>query len=202
MDVMTEFGIKPALSGEDYILAVDLEITPVKLPVVSAAALADKAVPLRRWYVPDIIPSRTVTMLSGDGGGSRPRPTTGRRRRCRTKYLGTPATTGRDPYLPFGGGYLDELMGPRSIAEAAGDRRRPGRPAHVPLAGWSRLGAPDQRPAQSAPRSSGRPDGSRGEDKTPRRRPRHFGRRVRRQRNIPPGGVSVHKHLARAGDRV
>jgi RecA-family ATPase len=35
---------------------------------ICAAALDGRPVPPRRWHVPDIVPARTVTMLSGDGG--------------------------------------------------------------------------------------------------------------------------------------
>jgi RecA-family ATPase len=38
-----------------------------ELPVISADALADKEVPPRSWLVRDMIPDRTVTMVSGDG---------------------------------------------------------------------------------------------------------------------------------------
>ena len=38
------------------------------LPVVCAASLADKDVPRRSWIVQDMIPDRTVTLVSGDGG--------------------------------------------------------------------------------------------------------------------------------------
>jgi RecA-family ATPase len=40
----------------------------VELPVISAASFAGKDVPLRRWIVPDMIPDRSVTQVSGDGG--------------------------------------------------------------------------------------------------------------------------------------
>ena len=38
------------------------------LPVVCAASLAGKDVPRRQWIVQDMIPDRTVTLVSGDGG--------------------------------------------------------------------------------------------------------------------------------------
>jgi RecA-family ATPase len=38
------------------------------LPVVCAASLAGKDVPHRSWIVQDMIPDRTVTLVSGDGG--------------------------------------------------------------------------------------------------------------------------------------
>jgi RecA-family ATPase len=38
-----------------------------ELPIISADTLADKEVPPRSWLVPDMIPDRTVTMVSGDG---------------------------------------------------------------------------------------------------------------------------------------
>ena len=38
------------------------------LPVVCAASLAGKDVPHRSWTVQDMIPDRTVTLVSGDGG--------------------------------------------------------------------------------------------------------------------------------------
>ena len=38
------------------------------LPLVAASSLADKAIPARAWHVRDLIPGRTVTVLSGDGG--------------------------------------------------------------------------------------------------------------------------------------
>jgi RecA-family ATPase len=38
------------------------------LKIVSAATLANKPVPERVWHVPDLIPARTVTNISGDGG--------------------------------------------------------------------------------------------------------------------------------------
>ena len=34
----------------------------------SAATLAGKAVPPREWLVPDLVPSKTVTLFGGDGG--------------------------------------------------------------------------------------------------------------------------------------
>jgi RecA-family ATPase len=36
--------------------------------VVSAASFAGTAAPSRLWHVPDLVPSGTVTLLSGDGG--------------------------------------------------------------------------------------------------------------------------------------
>ena len=39
-----------------------------ELPLVTAAALANKPAPPRRWHVPDIIPGKQVTELGGDGG--------------------------------------------------------------------------------------------------------------------------------------
>lgn len=41
---------------------------PSALPITVAADLAGKPVPERAWLVPDWIPSRQVTLLSGDGG--------------------------------------------------------------------------------------------------------------------------------------
>jgi RecA-family ATPase len=41
------------------------------LPVISAAAFAGIAPPERRWIVKDMIPDRTVTIVSGDGGGGK-----------------------------------------------------------------------------------------------------------------------------------
>jgi RecA-family ATPase len=38
------------------------------LPTLSAASLADKPVPQRGWIVQDMIPDKTVTLVSGDGG--------------------------------------------------------------------------------------------------------------------------------------
>ena len=38
------------------------------LPVVSAASFAGKTAPPRPWHVPAVIPSRQVTLLTGDGG--------------------------------------------------------------------------------------------------------------------------------------
>ena len=43
----------------------------VELRVVSAASFAGVAPPERRWVVKDMIPDRTVTILSGDGGGGK-----------------------------------------------------------------------------------------------------------------------------------
>ena len=40
----------------------------VELPMVSAASFAGKPVPERRWIVLDMIPDKTVTLVSGDGG--------------------------------------------------------------------------------------------------------------------------------------
>lgn len=42
--------------------------TAAKLPVVSASTFAGTPVPPRRWIVPGMIPDRTVTAVSGDGG--------------------------------------------------------------------------------------------------------------------------------------
>ena len=42
-----------------------------ELPVISAASFAGVAPPERRWIVKDMIPDRTVTILSGDGGGGK-----------------------------------------------------------------------------------------------------------------------------------
>jgi RecA-family ATPase len=41
---------------------------PVPLKIISAASLANAVIPAREWLVPELIPNRTVTMLSGDGG--------------------------------------------------------------------------------------------------------------------------------------
>lgn len=38
------------------------------LPLFTADSLAGKPVPPRRWLVPDLIPARNVTLLSGNGG--------------------------------------------------------------------------------------------------------------------------------------
>jgi len=38
------------------------------LDITIAASLADKPVPERQWAVAEWIPSRQVTLLSGDGG--------------------------------------------------------------------------------------------------------------------------------------
>jgi RecA-family ATPase len=43
----------------------------VELPVISAAAFAGVEPPERRWIVKDMIPDRTVTIVSGDGGGGK-----------------------------------------------------------------------------------------------------------------------------------
>jgi Mrp family chromosome partitioning ATPase len=40
----------------------------ISLPVISAASLAGKEVPARWWIIPGMIPDRTVTIVSGDGG--------------------------------------------------------------------------------------------------------------------------------------
>jgi RecA-family ATPase len=42
-----------------------------ELPVISAAAFAGVDPPERRWIVKDMIPDRTVTIVSGDGGGGK-----------------------------------------------------------------------------------------------------------------------------------
>ena len=39
-----------------------------ELPILAGDSLAGLEIPLRRWIVQDLIPDRTVTMLSGDGG--------------------------------------------------------------------------------------------------------------------------------------
>ena len=44
------------------------KLTPIELPVVSAASFAGKPVPVRRWFVPGLIPSGVVTLFAGDGG--------------------------------------------------------------------------------------------------------------------------------------
>lgn len=41
---------------------------PAPLDPICAAALDGQPVPTRQWHVPDIVPARTVTILSGDGG--------------------------------------------------------------------------------------------------------------------------------------
>lgn len=38
------------------------------LPLFNASALAGKPIPPRAWLVPDLVPARTVTLLSGNGG--------------------------------------------------------------------------------------------------------------------------------------
>ncbi|WP_165603152.1 AAA family ATPase [Devosia elaeis] len=38
------------------------------LPVLDLASLDGRPVPERAWFIPDLIPSRNVTLLSGDGG--------------------------------------------------------------------------------------------------------------------------------------
>jgi RecA-family ATPase len=43
----------------------------VDLPVISAAAFAGVEPPERLWIVKDMIPDRTVTIVSGDGGGGK-----------------------------------------------------------------------------------------------------------------------------------
>jgi RecA-family ATPase len=52
----------PPPPGEGEVEAI------AELPWFSAAELADKPVPPRGWYVRDVIPDRTVTLLGGDGG--------------------------------------------------------------------------------------------------------------------------------------
>ena len=42
--------------------------TGPKIEILDPIAWQDKPVPERRWLVPDMIPMRNVTMLSGDGG--------------------------------------------------------------------------------------------------------------------------------------
>lgn len=41
---------------------------PEPLPLISAASFEGKAKPARRFLVPDLLPERNVTILSGDGG--------------------------------------------------------------------------------------------------------------------------------------
>ena len=43
----------------------------IKMEFVSAASLAEKAVPRQRWHVPDLIPASNVTILSGDGSAGK-----------------------------------------------------------------------------------------------------------------------------------
>jgi RecA-family ATPase len=43
----------------------------VELPVISAASFAGRDPPARPWIVRDMIPDRTVTIVSGDGGGGK-----------------------------------------------------------------------------------------------------------------------------------
>jgi hypothetical protein len=39
-----------------------------KIKVIDPADWRDRPVPVREWYVPDVVPGRNVTLLSGDGG--------------------------------------------------------------------------------------------------------------------------------------
>jgi RecA-family ATPase len=48
--------------------AADVSETALKLQIVSASSFAGAETPDRSWLVRDLIPDRTVTMLSGDGG--------------------------------------------------------------------------------------------------------------------------------------
>jgi RecA-family ATPase len=41
------------------------------LPFISAASFAEAPIPPRLWIVPDMIPDRTVTIVTGDGGGGK-----------------------------------------------------------------------------------------------------------------------------------
>ena len=58
-----------------------------ELPVVSAASFAGKPVPERLWIVLDMIPSGTVTLLTGDGGVGKSRL---------VKQLGIAVAVGRE----------------------------------------------------------------------------------------------------------
>jgi RecA-family ATPase len=74
----TERYSPPVASADDYSKTLsfdpnghihpDKADTAPKLHIVAAASFAGVDVPVRRWLVPDLIPSATVTMLSGDGG--------------------------------------------------------------------------------------------------------------------------------------
>jgi hypothetical protein len=44
------------------------EAQPSALSIFSVASFAGKAVPVRKWLVPDVIPANQVTILSGNGG--------------------------------------------------------------------------------------------------------------------------------------
>ena len=46
-------------------------VDAAKLPIFSAASLADNPIPARRWIVPNMIPDRTVSIIGGDGGGGK-----------------------------------------------------------------------------------------------------------------------------------
>jgi RecA-family ATPase len=56
-------GEPPPSGSEDYGEA----IAAPELETIVAASFAGQTAPYRRWLVPDIIPDRAVTMLSGDG---------------------------------------------------------------------------------------------------------------------------------------
>lgn len=49
-------------------LAEHMRMVKDSFPVLSAADFAGRPIPQREWYVEDLIPAKTVTLLGGDGG--------------------------------------------------------------------------------------------------------------------------------------
>src|SRR5271168_5342266 len=63
-------GIVLPFKNRNFLLAPepDRPSKPSGLPRVCAASLAGKPVPPRKFIVPGLIPARTTTLLTGDGG--------------------------------------------------------------------------------------------------------------------------------------
>lgn len=76
-----------------------LVASPPKIEIVTASSLAQSSVPDRRWLVRDMIPDRTVTLITGDGG-------VGKSLLCLQLAVATAARTGWIGAMPDAGDVL------------------------------------------------------------------------------------------------
>ena len=177
------------------------------LPLVCAASFAGKPVPERRWIVRDMIPDKTVTLVSGDGGVGKSLliGQLGIAVAASAEWIGTLPERGPVVFVSAEDD-LDELhRRVVAITNAQGIDIADLVDLHfVPLAGSDAvMGAPEAKTGHHPGNFDlARPGGHGRENQAEAGHPRHLGRRVRRQRNRPSGSPPVRRHSSRARNKI
>ena len=68
VSITERYEVPPDTPNERKVNGRGTEPASIVLPFVRASSFVGKPVPLRRWFVPGIIPSGVVTLFGGDGG--------------------------------------------------------------------------------------------------------------------------------------